>query len=489
MPVCRPMPRIPATETHRPPGGERQLLALDYVVAGGLEGDATAGSAVGRFADQDGAGRGDRLQARGRVHQVAGDHAFVFRAQGHRRFAGQGPGACRQAADAADADGWHRLDQVHGRSNGALGVVLVGDRRAPDRHHRVTDEFLDRAPVAFDDLARDLEVAREELAHVLRIAVLGRGREADQVREQDRHQPSLRLRGRSSQGATHRRAVGRSGRRRWRLLADGGAALATESVRRRVDMAADRAGDGQARTTLTAELAVGLVLVLADDAAHPSEGSPTAARPGSAYHRRACRPPTTPATAIAWPTRPAHTCCSTRTTRSTGTRGAMRRCVARARRPGPSSCPSAMPPAIGAMSWSASRSRTTATAAELNADFVAIKVDREERPDLDAIYMDAVQAMTGAGGWPMSVFLTPDGQPFYGGTYFPDAPRHGMPAFRQVLASVAAAWRDERPQVEAAAARLTAALREQAARTAEAARVAADAAAAATPPAAAVRRG
>ncbi len=93
-----------------------------------------------------------------------------------------------------------------------------------------------------------------------------------------------------------------------------------------------------------------------------------------------------------------------------------------------------------------------ATAAELNADFVAIKVDREERPDLDAIYMDAVQAMTGAGGWPMSVFLTPDGQPFYGGTYFPDEPRHGMPAFRQVLASVAAAWRDERPQVEAAAA-------------------------------------
>ena len=114
-----------------------------------------------------------------------------------------------------------------------------------------------------------------------------------------------------------------------------------------------------------------------------------------------------------------------------------------------------------------------ATAAELNADFVAIKVDREERPDLDAIYMDAVQAMTGGGGWPMSVFLTPDGQPFYGGTYFPDEPRHGMPAFRQVLASVAAAWRDERPQVEAAAARLTAALREQSARMTEAARVAA----------------
>jgi hypothetical protein len=120
-----------------------------------------------------------------------------------------------------------------------------------------------------------------------------------------------------------------------------------------------------------------------------------------------------------------------------------------------------------------------ATAAELNADFVAIKVDREERPDLDAVYMDAVQAMTGSGGWPMSVFLTPEGRPFYGGTYFPDVPRHGLPSFRQVLGSIAAAWRDERSQVEASAARLTAALGEQAARLAEAARTAADAAAAA----------
>ena len=85
-----------------------------------------------------------------------------------------------------------------------------------------------------------------------------------------------------------------------------------------------------------------------------------------------------------------------------------------------------------------------ATAADLNAGFVAIKVDREERPDLDAIYMDAVQAMTGGGGWPMSVFLTPDGRPFYGGTYFPDQPRHGMPSFRQLLARIGEVWRDDR---------------------------------------------
>ncbi|CAN5567525.1 thioredoxin domain-containing protein [soil metagenome] len=95
-----------------------------------------------------------------------------------------------------------------------------------------------------------------------------------------------------------------------------------------------------------------------------------------------------------------------------------------------------------------------ATAGDLNRDFVAIKVDREERPDLDAIYMDAVQAVTGQGGWPMSVFLTPDGRPFYGGTYFPPEPRHGMPSFRQLLARIAELWSADREQVEASATRL-----------------------------------
>ncbi len=95
-----------------------------------------------------------------------------------------------------------------------------------------------------------------------------------------------------------------------------------------------------------------------------------------------------------------------------------------------------------------------ATAAALNAGFVAIKVDREERPDLDQLYMGAVQAMTGSGGWPMSVFLTPDGRPFYGGTYFPDTPRHGMPSFRQVLEGVREAWTMQRAEVEQAGVRL-----------------------------------
>jgi uncharacterized protein YyaL (SSP411 family) len=87
------------------------------------------------------------------------------------------------------------------------------------------------------------------------------------------------------------------------------------------------------------------------------------------------------------------------------------------------------------------------TAALMNAHFVNIKVDREERPDLDGIYMQAVQAMTGQGGWPMTMFLTPDGVPFFGGTYFPPNDRHGLPSFRRVLTSVADAWRLRREEV------------------------------------------
>ncbi|HYK96676.1 MAG TPA: thioredoxin domain-containing protein [Candidatus Dormibacteraeota bacterium] len=103
-----------------------------------------------------------------------------------------------------------------------------------------------------------------------------------------------------------------------------------------------------------------------------------------------------------------------------------------------------------------------ATAAFLNARFIAIKVDREERPDLDQIYMSAVQALTGGGGWPMSVFLTPDGRPFYGGTYFPDTPRHGLPSFRQLLASIDRAWREQRADLERSAATLVGQLTAQA---------------------------
>ncbi|MFI0014729.1 MULTISPECIES: thioredoxin domain-containing protein [Streptomyces] len=95
-------------------------------------------------------------------------------------------------------------------------------------------------------------------------------------------------------------------------------------------------------------------------------------------------------------------------------------------------------------------------AAYLNAHFVPVKVDREERPDVDAVYMEAVQAATGHGGWPMTVFLTPDAEPFYFGTYFPPEARHGSPSFQQVLEGVTAAWTDRRDEVAEVAGRIVA---------------------------------
>jgi uncharacterized protein len=103
------------------------------------------------------------------------------------------------------------------------------------------------------------------------------------------------------------------------------------------------------------------------------------------------------------------------------------------------------------------------TAVLMNELFVNIKVDREERPDIDAIYMEAVQAMTGRGGWPMTVFLAPDGRPFYGGTYYPPEPRYGMPSFRQLLRAIAEAWQERRREMESAGDRMADALNRSAA--------------------------
>ncbi len=100
-----------------------------------------------------------------------------------------------------------------------------------------------------------------------------------------------------------------------------------------------------------------------------------------------------------------------------------------------------------------------AVAAQLNRDFVAIKVDREERPDLDRVYMTYVQQTTGHGGWPMSVWLTPDGKPFYGGTYFPPEDRQGRPGFPTILNAIARHWREEREKIESGAEEVVQALR------------------------------
>jgi uncharacterized protein YyaL (SSP411 family) len=95
-----------------------------------------------------------------------------------------------------------------------------------------------------------------------------------------------------------------------------------------------------------------------------------------------------------------------------------------------------------------------ATAALMNEEFVCVKVDREERPDIDALYMQALQSMTGHGGWPLNVFLTPEQLPFYGGTYFPPDPRPGMPAWTQVLQAIAEAWRERKAEIRAGGERL-----------------------------------
>ena len=100
------------------------------------------------------------------------------------------------------------------------------------------------------------------------------------------------------------------------------------------------------------------------------------------------------------------------------------------------------------------------TAELMNERFVCIKVDREERPDVDGLYMEAVVTMTGHGGWPMTVFLTPDGRPFYGGTYFPPEPRYNMPSFRQLLLAVSEAYRERRSELERQADALVEAIRE-----------------------------
>ncbi|HLG07064.1 MAG TPA: thioredoxin domain-containing protein [Gaiellaceae bacterium] len=100
-----------------------------------------------------------------------------------------------------------------------------------------------------------------------------------------------------------------------------------------------------------------------------------------------------------------------------------------------------------------------ATAAVMNDLFVNVKVDREERPDVDAVTMEATVGMTGSGGWPTTVFMTPEGRPFYAGTYFPPDPRHGMPGFQDLLRAVAQAWRERREDIERQAGRIDDALR------------------------------
>ncbi len=162
--------------------------------------------------------------------------------------------------------------------------------------------------------------------------------------------------------------------------------------------------------------------------------------------------------ATASPRRPARTCSSTRTTPWTGTRGAQE-ALQRAK---PEDRPILLSIGYSACHWCHVMERESfedpEIAALMNEHFVPIKVDREERPDVDALYMEAVQAMTGQGGWPLTAFLDPDGVPFYGGTYFPPEPRQGLPSFRQVIEAVVEAYANQRDEIDAAARRIRDAL-------------------------------
>ena len=187
-----PLPAALGNDAESPPSGHRRRLAPQDVVAGLLVGDRAAGGPLCRLAHQHAVGGRDRLEPARGVDEVARDHALVHSTERDGRFAGQ----YRRARFEAAAVGTrvqrpHRLDQVECGPDGALGVVLLCDRRPPDRHDRVADELLDGAAVALDDLARPVEVAREQVAHGFGVAVRGERGEADQVREQHRYEPPL----------------------------------------------------------------------------------------------------------------------------------------------------------------------------------------------------------------------------------------------------------------------------------------------------------
>jgi hypothetical protein len=228
------------------------------VLANLLVGDRGFGHASGRLAGEHGAGLGDRLDARGGVDKIARDHSLPLGAERHGGLACQdaGPGfeVRRLELVSERRDG---RDQIEGRAHGALGVVLLRHGRSPDRHHRVADELLHRAAVERDQALAAVEVAREELAHLLGVARLGERGKADQVGEEDGDQAALgRWSGRWSRG-------GRNG-----LRLERGSALVAELLAGVVGRPARRTPGSEGRAALATELRVDSVVSPATGTGH-----------------------------------------------------------------------------------------------------------------------------------------------------------------------------------------------------------------------------
>ncbi len=213
-------------DPQRAPQVDRLRLPLQLVLPGALVDDCLLGRPPGGIADEHRSGLSCGLDPRSGVHKVSRNHPLALGAECHRRLAGQHAGPRLQRL----VELRNRCDEVERRPDGPLGVVLRGRRRAPYRHDRVADELLHRAPVALDQRAGQLGVAREQLARLLRVAGLGDGREADEVDEQDGHEATFR-------GGN----LVRSGCDRWRCRGQRRAALAAEALSRLVRRAAGRA--------------------------------------------------------------------------------------------------------------------------------------------------------------------------------------------------------------------------------------------------------
>ena len=198
-------------DAQRAPERDLLRLALQLEGAGVLVHDGGLARAPCRLADEHGARLGRRLDARRGVDEVAGDESLAGGAERHGGLAGEDARACLQPG-VERGDG---LDEIERGADGALGVVLARGRRAPHRHHRVADELLHGAAVAADDEARGVEVAREQVADVLRVARLRERREADEVGEEDGDDAPLDVGAAAAAGSAATSDVPHSPQKRW----------------------------------------------------------------------------------------------------------------------------------------------------------------------------------------------------------------------------------------------------------------------------------